>query len=284
MTAVGTALTLEALEEGFRNKIAALQICSDLRGGWKEDTVIEFGQLKQELQFIRSEIFRFKGIITSSKKDLLTAHTLLEQMQELCTRLAHMKTNLPSHLPRANANPSITKVSPEHVVADSDKKNKASQEKQAPKKDSGKSSQTPTISYVTVKEFNDVPKYIRGRLQYDQINLAVDEVNKTLETKYALLRRPRAKLSDVDMKVAMGCRQQENQETKGLYFVVDNDIKRWSSLKLDSNGRSIMTALRTLKRIREVRGPGNLVRYAVLLWEVAIFLAISFDKKETLIL
>ncbi|XP_063605511.1 spindle and kinetochore-associated protein 1-like [Penaeus indicus] len=265
MTAVSTAPSLEALEEGFQNKIAALQICADLRGGWKEDTVIEFGQLKQEVQFIRQEIVRFKAIIASSKKDLLTAHTLLELMQGLCTRLTHMKTNLPSHLPRANANPTVTKVSPEQVVTDSDKKSKTNQEKQAPKKDTGKSSQTPTISYVTVKEFNDVPKYIRGRLQYDQVNVAIDEVNKTLETKYTLLRRPRAKLSEVDMKVVMACRQQENQETKGLYFVVDNDIKRWSGLKLDSNGRSIMTVLRTLKRLREVRGPGNLVRYAVLL-------------------
>lgn len=91
--------------------------------------MIEFGQLKQELQFIRQEIVRFKAIISSSKKDLLTAHTLLELMQELCSRLTHMKANLPSHLPRANANPSVTKVSPEQVVTESDKKNKTNQEK-----------------------------------------------------------------------------------------------------------------------------------------------------------
>ncbi|XP_042893415.1 centrosomal protein of 290 kDa-like [Penaeus japonicus] len=267
MTAVSTAPSLDALEEGFRNKIAALQICADLRGGWKEDTVIEFGQLKQELQSIRQEILRFRAIITNSKKDLLTARSLLDHMQELCTRLAHMKTNLPSHLPRANGNPPATKALPEQVVTDNSKKEKApanNQEKPAPKKEPGKSSQIPTLTYATVKEFNDVPKYIRGRLQYEQVNVAIDEFNKTLEAKYTLMRRPRAKLSEVDMKVFTACRQQENQETKGLFFVVDNDIKRWSGLKLDSNGRSMMTVLRTLRRIREVRGPGSLVRFAVL--------------------
>ncbi|ROT63362.1 hypothetical protein C7M84_018767 [Penaeus vannamei] len=239
MTAVGTALTLEALEEGFPKQDCCFT------------EYLPFSSFPTLLPISSSNFVSFLSHFLSLPSPALSP--------------IHTHPLYAVDMFRSSWRLEGGHGLPEHVVADSDKKNKASQEKQAPKKDSGKSSQTPTISYVTVKEFNDVPKYIRGRLQYDQINLAVDEVNKTLETKYALLRRPRAKLSDVDMKVAMGCRQQENQETKGLYFVVDNDIKRWSSLKLDSNGRSIMTALRTLKRIREVRGPGNLVRYAVLL-------------------
>ena len=50
----------------------------------------------------------------------------------------------------------------------------------------------------------------------------------------------------------------------GLHFVVDSDIKRWSSLKMDTAGKSLLTLLRTLKRLREVRGPASLVRYAAL--------------------
>merc|ERR1739842_162766 len=107
-------------------------------------------------------------------------------------------------------------------------------------------------------------RYIRGRLQYDQVNNIVDKLNKTMETKYTLLRRPRAKASDFEMKLIAGCKKHENNETKGLYFVVDEDLKRWSSLKLDPAVRSMLTVLRTLKRLREVRGPGSLVRYAVL--------------------
>ncbi|KAK7076432.1 Spindle and kinetochore-associated protein 1 [Halocaridina rubra] len=106
--------------------------------------------------------------------------------------------------------------------------------------------------------------YIRGRLQYGQINNAINEINKAIETKYALVARPRAKISEFDMKIVTSCRQHENKETKGLYFVVNSDIKRLSNMRLDTAGRTILTILRMLKRLREIRGPGNLIRYVAL--------------------
>lgn len=62
-------------------------------------------------------------------------------------------------------------------------------------------------------------RYIRGRLQYTQVNAAVVEINKALETKYNLLSRPRAKLSELNMKIVGECQRQENKETKGLRVV-----------------------------------------------------------------
>lgn len=64
-------------------------------------------------------------------------------------------------------------------------------------------------------------RYIRGRLQYTQVNTAVDEVNKALEAKYTLLSRPRAKLSELNMKIVSECRRQENKETKGTVIWIE---------------------------------------------------------------
>lgn len=47
----------------------------------------------------------------------------------------------------------------------------------------------------------------------------------------------------------------------GEYFIVEEDIKEFSTLKMDSVGRAILTVLRHCGRIKEIRGSGH-TRYA----------------------
>lgn len=263
MTTVSTATTFEALDKGLRDSINTLSLCSSLRGAWGQDTVLEVSSIAGELGDIKWNIEQLREAITRAKQDLNYSIKLQEKMQKMSKRLDHMKSNLPHHLPsqKANVNEKLQDVD----TAKCDKENVSPQKPQKtqnkvqaakPKK------QTPIIEYLTVEEFESVPKYIRGRLQYDQVNNIVDKLNETLDAKYTLLRKPRAKASDMEMKLIAACKNKENSETKGLYFVVDEDLKRWASLKLDPAVRSMLTVLRTTKRLREVRGPGSLVRYA----------------------
>lgn len=268
MSSVSNASDLTQLEECFQQKLSSLQISKDIRGGWEEDTIVEFVALSNELQAIRQEVLVHKETVSQARTDIAAAYALLKQVQNLSSTVTHMRKNLPSHLPTTTStiatNPAestANKKSNKENVVPSGKAN--SQEKGPGKTGSGKTKPIPTIQYITTEEFDTVSKYIKGRLQYEQVNHTVDELNKTIETKYNLMARPRAKLSEFDMKNVIACRQQENQETKGFHFVVDSDIKRWSGMKLDTAGRSMLTVLRTLKRLREIRGPGNLIRYAV---------------------
>ena len=47
----------------------------------------------------------------------------------------------------------------------------------------------PKLAYLTVQEFQSVPKYMKGRFTYDAFNQVVDEFNNALETKYEFLRK-----------------------------------------------------------------------------------------------
>ncbi|CAL4115155.1 unnamed protein product, partial [Meganyctiphanes norvegica] len=266
MTTVSTATTFEALDQGLRDSISTLSICASLRGGWGPDTVLEVSSIATELGDIKWNIEHLKDSMTRAKQDLKYSVKLKEKMLNLSKRLDHMKTNLPHHLPtnKSTGSSASAKVK-EEVNNAKDNKENVSPQKTLNNQNKSATKQITIIEYITVEEFESVPKYIRGRLQYDQVNNIVDQINKTLEAKYTLLRKPRAKASDVEMKQITACKRQENNETKGLYFVVDEDLKRWSSLKLDPAVRSMLTVLRTLKRLREVRGPGSLVRYAALL-------------------
>jgi hypothetical protein len=50
-----------------------------------------------------------------------------------------------------------------------------------------------------VDEFNDTPKYIRGRVTRDQVNSTIDIVHDALVAKHKILSQPRSKLSEVDL-------------------------------------------------------------------------------------
>ncbi|KAK7070446.1 Spindle and kinetochore-associated protein 1 [Halocaridina rubra] len=257
MPLVDTLVDIGPLEECLHQKVSALKISMDIRGGWGEDTVGEIEDLNRELESMRSNVNSLKETVTQAKRDLASAYALLKRLQELSCVALHMKENLPRHLPSAGA--SCHKGSKEKAAS-----NNAERQEKASKTGCGKSKKIQTIQYISINEFESISKYIRGRLQYEQINNAINELNKAIETKYALMSRPRAKISEFDMRIVTSCRHHENKETKGLYFVVDSDIKRWSNMRLDTAGRTILTILRTLKRLREIRGPGNLIRYVAL--------------------
>lgn len=53
----------------------------------------------------------------------------------------------------------------------------------------------PSLPPISEEEFHTVPKYIKGRLTRERINLGVDFFNRTLADKYALLRQNPARLS-----------------------------------------------------------------------------------------
>ena len=56
-------------------------------------------------------------------------------------------------------------------------------------------------------------------------------------------------------------KSQETRDTRGVYFVVSDDLKNSDTLKSESSRRVIFTILRHFQLIREIRGM-SLVRYA----------------------
>ena len=64
----------------------------------------------------------------------------------------------------------------------------ASKPKTSKKEAEVKSSSTPPkVPYLTLGQFNSVPKYMKGRWNYDQINTCIDEFNESMEARYTFL-------------------------------------------------------------------------------------------------
>ena len=151
-------------------------------------------------------------------------------------------------------------------------KNEIKNDKQAGKKEKTKNVDNiyinyPQINYISLSEFNYIPKYMRGRLSFETCNRLVDEFNKTIEIKYKFMMTPTGKYSNEELIKYTLYKNQEDEETKGLFFVSPKDLHDYSDLKISMNNTKIfIQCVRHCKRIKEIRGIDKLIRYVVLNW------------------
>ena len=133
--------------------------------------------------------------------------------------------------------------------------------KKSVKKKCGAETKIVRPAYIKMDEFEATPKYIKGRLTQDQVNVAVDALFDALTAKYAVASKKRTKIPDHQMAMWTAFKDAETNETKGKAFIVDDDIRNLTKFKLDSAaGRQCIQVLRSLGRFTEVRG-GGFTRY-----------------------
>lgn len=118
------------------------------------------------------------------------------------------------------------------------------------------------LPYVRKEEFESVSNSTRGRLSCEQVNSFVDTIHTALTAKNKILTAPRASLGEPQMKKLVQFREQETDETRGLMFFVEEDLKTLAGAKVDSVAKACLLVLRSLKRLRDCRS-GGIHRYIV---------------------
>uniref|UniRef100_A0A8C5TVQ6 SKA complex subunit 1 n=1 Tax=Malurus cyaneus samueli TaxID=2593467 RepID=A0A8C5TVQ6_9PASS len=103
---------------------------------------------------------------------------------------------------------------------------------------------------------------MKGRLTYDQINAVVQEINKAVVGKYKIMYQPLKSMSVPARNLYHRFMEEENKDTRGVFFIVEADIKEFTQLKLDKRFHSILNILRHCQRLREVRS-SKLIRYVI---------------------
>ncbi|XP_066038352.1 spindle and kinetochore-associated protein 1 [Chamaea fasciata] len=115
---------------------------------------------------------------------------------------------------------------------------------------------------ITTEEYESVPGYLKGRITYDQVNAVVQQINKAVVEKYKILYQPLKSMSAPIRNLYHRFTEEETRDTKGLFFIVEADIKEFTQLKLDKRFYSILSILRHCQRVKEVRGSG-LIHYII---------------------
>ncbi|NXR23206.1 SKA1 protein, partial [Cinclus mexicanus] len=118
------------------------------------------------------------------------------------------------------------------------------------------------VALITTEEFERVPAYMKGRITYDQINAVVQQINKAVLGKYKILCQSLKCMSAPVRNLYHRFIEEETKDTKGVFFIVEADIKEFTELKVDKRFHSILNILRHCQRVRELRGSG-LIRYVI---------------------
>lgn len=254
------AATLEQMAEMFSSKISSLKRCMELRGAASSancDSVLR--SLDKELLEIESSLSSFQAHLEKEKKLLEQGEVTQDVAKKFKERLEHITSNLPSHLP------GVEKISQRVVLKEevaTENVKKPRKTRRAKDLSSEDGFEFPKLAYLTVEEFDQIPKYIKGRTSYDQVNNAIDEIHKVITAKYKILRLPRSAMGEPVMKKYKAFKEAEIPDIEGEYFFIDDDLKTYSQMKMDSTGRAILTMLRHCGRLREVRGK-KLLRYVL---------------------
>ncbi|OWF34876.1 spindle and kinetochore-associated protein 1-like [Mizuhopecten yessoensis] len=271
------ATSLDGLAEHFQKKLDTVNTIMDLRSADEDEGESYQSQvvsLQTELDSLQVVIALMKTEVNKQTIKLKQTQSMKTDMETLVSNLSHAVSYIPSRMPKPAQKEAAVEIRDKPAVttkttaAQSKKStNQGScKENQPPRKNQSggkkqKNVYIPTLEYITVEDFENVPKYIKGRMNYNQINTMMDEINKAYKEKYKILSMKRTTLNDVNRKRFEKFKLQESKETTGEHFIVDDDIKEFSHMKMDSVYRSVLTLLRHCGRLKEIRGGGH-TRYA----------------------
>ncbi|XP_008060386.1 spindle and kinetochore-associated protein 1 isoform X1 [Carlito syrichta] len=249
---------LEQLCSHINEKIGNIKKTLSLRHCGQEPT------LKTVLNNIGDEIIVVNELLNKLELEIHYQEQTNNSLKELCDSLEedykdveHLKENIPSHLPQITETQSFDKGS--NLVPEEP----AKVEEPAPtKKPSKEQRSIKEMPFITCDEFNGIPAYMKSRLTYYQVNDVIKEINKAVISKYKILHQSKKSMNSVTRNLYHRFIDEETKDTKGHYFIVEADIKEFTTLRVDKKFHMLLNILRHCRRLSEVRG-GGLTRYVI---------------------
>ncbi|KAG9263331.1 spindle and kinetochore-associated protein 1 [Astyanax mexicanus] len=251
---------LEEVTKHIDDKISLVKRLLELRAVAKDpEKQAYLVKIEQDVNAINGLLDRFERYVLQQRDLLKHLKELEEFFQEDVQNAQHLKENIPPHMPRreqpaAQSGQLAVQSRPADVQT-------APPEQDQPRK-------PPRVlikemEFITVQEFDTIPQYMKGRVTYDQLNAAVKSINTAVTSKYKILHQPVKTLTSATRKLHQRFKDQENKDTKGQYFVVEEDLKDLAQLKVDKRFVGMLNMLRHCQRLKELRG-GGLTRYVLL--------------------
>uniref|UniRef100_A0A8D3DLQ7 SKA complex subunit 1 n=1 Tax=Scophthalmus maximus TaxID=52904 RepID=A0A8D3DLQ7_SCOMX len=221
-------------------------------------------KLGQECFALERLLEEFEKCVGQQKEQLRSLKELEELFKKDVEDVHHMKDNIPAHMPmkKGPVHGLMTMGSGnEHVMT----KKEAAEVQPAQTDDVKKTNKSYAreMEFITMPEFEKIPQYMKGRVSYDQLNAAVQSINTAVTAKYKIFHQSVRSLNNHSRKLYQRFKDQEMKDTKGQYFVVEDDIREFTQVRVDKRFQGILNMLRHCQRLRELRG-GGLTRFLLL--------------------
>ncbi|KAL4430159.1 hypothetical protein ABPG77_004941 [Micractinium sp. CCAP 211/92] len=250
----------EAVVSAFSQQVAELREATLLRVN--EGTRALYGQdveaieatvlaLEHKLRDIRTYVAREAATIPQVEAVVAACQLQRQHLQ-------HIAGHLPAYLPSLR--------SPEVIAAEAAgraKENVSAAPNQARAGGTeaggggGKKRAPAPRRYISASELEGISSYMRGRLTPDKINAALDELAGLAEANAAMVaaaRRNRATGPDKKHAMWVAFNIATHEQLKGgRSWVLESDLRSGSAVRLDKTGKTLLTLLRHLGRLQELR-------------------------------
>lgn len=245
----------EEVTQHINDKISMIKRLLELRAVAKDpDKRGTLIKIEQEVSAINELLDRFERYVGQQRDLLKHLKDLEEFFQEDEQDAHHLKNNTPLHMPRKGQQAAPQEGGQVAVQSRQTEAPPASQEQGPPKKSQRK--HIKEMEFITVPEFDSIPPYMKGRVTYDQLNAVVQSINTAVTTKYKILHQPIKSLNNASRALHQRFKDQETKDTKGQFFIVEQDIREFVQLKVDKKFVGMLNMLRHCQRLKEVRGGG----------------------------
>lgn len=257
---------VQQLGAHFEGRIEAIGKCRELVGDHPEEREEVLLLLNREVREVEKEASDCEERLQGWKDQLEAAERCIAWTKTWTDRQKNQENEIPTlalrkHQTSARQDGKEEQLKVKKVVTKSGSDNKKPTVPEAPKRPKATIGQ---VAFLTLAQFDAIPKYMKGRVTYEGVNAAVDELNVALVEKYTFLGGKMADLPNPKAKKRyQALRAQESKDTKGVHFVTSDELRDSTHLKSETGRRSLLTILRHFGLVREIRGPGSIVRFAV---------------------
>ncbi|XP_004623711.1 spindle and kinetochore-associated protein 1 [Octodon degus] len=249
---------LEQLYSHVNEKIGNIKKTLSLRNLGQEPTLKTIlNKIGEEIIIVNELLNKFEMEIQYQEQTNSSLKELFESLEEDYKDVEHMNENIPPHLPQVTVSQNLVSGS------DLDVEEPVKVEEPEPKKKPPKEQNiVKEMLFISTDEFNGIPSYMKSRLTYSQINDVIKEINKAVVSKYRIVHQSKKSMNSITRNLYQRFINEETKDTKGHYFIVEADIKEFTTLKADKRFHVILNILRHCRRLSEVRG-GGLTRYVI---------------------
>ncbi|KAG9452363.1 hypothetical protein H6P81_005267 [Aristolochia fimbriata] len=247
--------SFDSLIAVFNDRIRELQELVIARNMYPPTAVTDLSAIDTAVRTLEYQIEAIKDRVQAEMEAIPKAKKLIELSARQQKKLEHMIACLPadSHESVAISNHNTYRMLQQQSMQDPPivTSNVKAEPPVLPK---GKKGRGPAPCwYVSREEFDSLSSYMRGRLTLEKVNAAVNEMVTYAEANAHLISSPKTKMSEDVWTKALELRDVAMKEgVKGKHFFLETDM-RGSTLKLDNTGKAILTVLRHLGRIHEIR-------------------------------
>lgn len=247
--------SLDSLVSSFNTCLVELQELAIARNMYPATSIHDLSDVDSTLKAMELQIQSIRERLQEERNAIPKAKKIIELSMRQQRKLQHMLDHIPPGMQQSLALPDST---PSRALVDVMQYDHpfitpvVKDESVLLRKEKRVRSAAPRW-YVSSEELDSLSSYMRGRLTFDKVNIAINEIATLADANFQLITAPKKKLTEDTWEKALELRDIATSEAiKGKHFILQTDIKG-PGLKLDHTGKAILTVLRHLGRIQESR-------------------------------